>query len=69
MEVQAPVNTLYTLARPSAEAVAILFPVELKHASRTSSLCPLNVSRHYPLPTSQSLQVLVWLKKEVLPIN
>jgi len=35
---QAPVKTLYTLAIPSALAVANLLPVLLKHASRTSSL-------------------------------
>ena len=48
----APVNTLYTLAKPSALAVASLFPVLLKVASKTSSLWPLNVSMHYPDPTS-----------------
>lgn len=43
---QAPVNTLYILATPSALAVASLFPVLLKQASSTSSLCPLKVSIH-----------------------
>jgi hypothetical protein len=56
--VHAPVNTLYTLARPSALAVASLFPVLLKVASKTSSLCPLNVSIHAPVPTSHNLHVL-----------
>ena len=51
-------NTLYTLARPSADAVASLFPVLLKVASNTSSLWPLKVSIHYPEATSHSLQVL-----------
>lgn len=55
---QAPVKTLYTLARPSAEAVANLFPVLLKVASKTSSLWPLKVSMHYPVPISHSLHVL-----------
>ena len=55
---QAPVKTLYTLARPSADAVASLLPVALNVASKTSSLCPLKVSIHYPVPMSHSLHVL-----------
>ena len=51
-------NTLYTLARPSADAVANLFPVLLKVASKTSSLWPLNVSIHDPVPISHNLHVL-----------
>lgn len=51
-------NTLYTLAIPSAEAIASLFPVLLNVASNTSSLGPLNVSIHYPVPTSHNLHVL-----------
>jgi hypothetical protein len=43
---------------PSAEAIANLFPVLLKVASNTSSLGPLKVSIHYPVPTSHSLQVI-----------
>jgi len=42
----------------SAEPVTNLVPVELKHISKTSSVCPLNVSTHYPVPISQILQVL-----------
>ena len=43
---QAPVCTLYTLAVESAEPVTNLVPVQLKHISKISSVCPLSVSTH-----------------------
>lgn len=56
--VHAPVKTLYTHAVPSALAVTSLLPVELKQASKTSSVCPLNVSMQFPDPTSHNFAVL-----------
>jgi len=42
----------------SAEPVTNLVPVQLKHISKTSSVCPLSVSTHCPVPISQILHVL-----------
>jgi hypothetical protein len=42
----------------SALAVASLVPVLLKEMSSTSSLCPENTFRHFPIRTSHNRQVL-----------
>lgn len=39
---------------PSAEAVAMSWPLKSKHTSSTSSLCPTRVATHFPLAASHN---------------